>query len=117
MSTEDKFAKNIDDDELDNVAGGITEEMQKDIQFLYDLKLADLDAKNRVEKNDDEVTLKKLWARVYVSYLVDNKGQSHYRDTFVRDETSLAGSRMSRQGAMIRAMRATRKVLDLDNYL
>jgi len=34
MANEEKFAKSIDDEQLDQVAGGTTQEMQKDIKFL-----------------------------------------------------------------------------------
>lgn len=116
MANAEKFSKTIDDDELDQVAGGVTKEMKKDIQFLCDLKLADANAKDRVTNHDDQALLKKIWEKVEISYIVDNQEQSHYRTKATYDITSLAGWNISRQSAMIYAMRATKKVVDLDNY-
>ena len=37
MSNDEKFAKTIDDEELDEVAGGTANEILKDFKFMRDL--------------------------------------------------------------------------------
>ena len=107
MANEDKFSKSIDDDQLDQVAGGTTQEMQKDIKFL-----------NAIGK-DFGIDLEEEPPRYYVIKAWEKIMGAEDVSLCTVDENSYIknGERISRQEAMIEAMRKTGKFVDLDQYL
>jgi len=104
---EDKFAKEIDDDRLDEVAGGTRAEMEKDIKFL-----------NAIGK-DFGIDLEEEPPRYYVIKAWEKIMGAEDVSLYTVDENSYIknGERISRQDAMIDAMRAAGKFVDLDQYL
>ena len=59
MANEDKFSKSIDDDQLDEVAGGTAAELQKDIKFLNAIGA-------KLDKNATSEQLENAWGEVGV---------------------------------------------------
>ena len=112
-----KFAKEIDDEQLDEVAGGTRSEIQKDIKFLNtigkDMEISlppNLDLSSRANK----AKLVQTWLQLDVLFDPD-------RNIYYEYSENLGGKakveKISRQDAMIVAMRANRKIVDLDEYL
>ena len=109
MANEDKFSKTIDDEQLDQVAGGTASEIKKDIAFLNAIGI-------KVDKNEYDINkLRAAWKQVEVnSYaFYDSKLKNGYS----AGDTLEDYQQLTRQDAMIEAMRATGKFVDLDQYL
>jgi len=108
---EDKFSKSIDDEQLDQVAGGTRAEIQKDIKFLNAISedfVLDFDLYE--DSNIEDIA--EAWKAVGVVTSLDHKKPNSYEQHY-----SLKNVEISRQDAMIEAMRATGKFVDLDQYL
>ena len=95
MSNDEKFAKTIDDEELDEVAGGTKAENAKDVKFLKALGLYK-------EMNDSNVcgNIQTAWFRAGIFAFSSN-----------------SPDKANRNDAMIYAMRAKGKYLNLEDYV
>jgi len=117
MANEDKFSKTIDDEQLDEVAGGTKAELQKDIKFFNaigkDLGLNDLDEGSSAED------VAEYWKAAGVGYqkIFSRQKPNSYKSNSYELCYNLKNVEISRQDAMIEAMRATGKFVDLDRYL
>ena len=113
MANEDKFAKTIDDEELDEVAGGIGARLDKDIKFLRDLGVA------RLDKNSSKDAVEMSWITVGGIRAVFNKSgdSSLYYQPIENPTTKIKRLPISRNDAMIMAMRKQNKYLDLEKYV
>jgi len=114
MKNADKFAKNLDDEQLDEVAGCTIKEIAKDIQFLNKVGKDDgVDIPSNVDLSTNAGRAKFLnaWTAMDIYVDVDRKTNNctYYKE--------FHGEKISRQDAMIIAMRNSQKVVDLDDYL
>ena len=101
----DKFSKSIDDDQLDEVAGGFKGETQKDIKFLNAIG-KDLGIK--LDKNAGKWHVIDAWEKIGIAVATHTDDENdYYKDRVI----------LTRQDAMIEAMRKTKKFVDLDKYL
>ena len=114
MANEDKFAKTIDDEQLDQVAGGTAAELQKDIKFLNAIG-KDLGIK--LDKNATSEQLENAWGEGGVIAGVSKKKENNNYGEVLISNDDWQGVQFSRQDAMIKAMRKTKKFVDLDQYL
>jgi len=106
---DDKFAKSIDDEQLDEVAGGTAKEIRKDVAFLHTLGI-----KFRKDGITDADIIRG-WKEVGIAAIFDDHDENDYGlPAHSRGEDPIP---ISRQDAMILAMRKTKKVVDLDDYL
>jgi len=114
MANEDKFLKEIDDVELDEVAGGTTKEQKKDIAFLNAIAEKcdkfDID----LSKNAASYEILCAWRELGINFatIYDNS-----ENIYTIDHGNKKFTNYSRQDAMIIAMRNARVVVDLDKYL
>jgi len=109
----DKFSKSIDDEQLDEVAGGTRAEIQKDIKFLNAIGA-------KLNKNVDAGQVDDAWLAVdvYAHTILDaDKSATNEYYKYDEDDEDGMGPAISRQDAMIEAMRKTGKFVDLDKYL
>ena len=107
MANEDKFSKTIDDEQLDEVAGGTRAETQKDIKFLNAIGA-------KLDKNASEEQVQTAWEELGVEVLAVSKDDNKS----VKNTTYSDGNAyVTRQDAMIEAMRNAKKFVDLDEYL
>ena len=113
-----KFAKSIDDDQLDQVAGGTRAETQKDIKFLNtigkDMEIA-LPPNLDLSSKENKAKLVQTWFQLDV--LFDPDKNIYYELGKNSEGEEIVTKQISRQDAMIVAMRANRKIVDLDQYL
>ena len=116
MSNDEKFAKTIDDEELDEVAGGTANEILKDFKFMRDLgavngKLTKKDSENARDSfenyNNQKLPTYYAW-RDFGIYASGNDGKNTYKK---------GGEFISRNDAMIYAMRQQNKYLNLEDYI
>ena len=121
MSNDEKFAKTIDDEELDEVAGGTANEILKDFKFMRDLGI---DGANLSKKGVKQIKKEfgnynhasafaneRLWEDVGIE--VDYaEGKNKYIVSGSKNKAEI-----SRNDAMIYAMRAKGKYLNLENYI
>lgn len=107
MASEDKFAKTIGDDELDNVAGGTQKELQKDIAFLNKMGC-------KLDPNADAAKVRKAWYDLDIGLKNHDKEENSY---LTYEKHGEEGYKHTRQNAMIWAMRKAKQVVDLDEYL
>jgi len=116
MSNEDKFAKTIDDDELDHVAGGTAKELDKDIAFLNEIGK---DHGVSVTKNSTNFKILSTWRQFGVENFprFDLEGFKNVSSEYRVEKENGETPTVSRQDAMIWAMRKAGKVVDLDKYL
>ena len=111
MSNDDKFTKTIDDEELDEVAGGTKAETAKDIKFLSNLLGKEIDT-------SDGSAIKESWKKVggiemfpgHVKYSKDKRVE--LKNTYKKNNQYI-----SRNDAMIYAMRQQNKYLNLEDYI
>lgn len=112
MTNEDKFAKTIDDENLNAVAGGASD-MAKDIRFLHDVGV------QNINKNSSMDDVKSAWKRFGISayfkgnnslYTKPMENPEQYKGRYKRDG-------ISRNDAMIMTMRKQNKYLNLENYI
>ena len=102
---DEKFTKTIDDEELDEVAGGNLSETAKDIKFLNALGL-------NVKDNFQVVD---AWSHVGINHTYyGDKNKNRY---VVDDEKTARKKIISRNDAMIYAMRQQNKYLNLEDYV
>jgi len=97
------FSRN--DEQLDEVAGGFKDEIQKDIKFLNAMGV-------KLEKIASEEDVDKAWQKMGV--VTETFWDA---DKSVKNDYYQNGVAISRQEAMIEAMRKTKKFVDLDQYL
>ena len=107
MSNDEKFAKTIDDEELDEVAGGTKAEAAKDAKFLKALG-----SYSEKEINTFEGNVESSWGNLGIVADVYPQQQDKYKNTYKKD-----GVKISRNDAMIYAMRAKGKYLNLEDYV
>ena len=106
MSNDEKFAKTIDDEELDEVAGGTKAENAKDVNFLKALGLYK-------EMNDSNVcgNIQTAWFRAGIFAFSSNSSDK------ANSYKQKGGKAISRNDAMIYAMRDQNKYLNLEDYI
>lgn len=107
MSNEDKFSKTIEDEDLDVVAGGTNSEVIKDINFLHaiNINVEQFYSSKGINTNKIE----EAWLNAGISAdLSSGKTKNEYRSK---------GNHVSRQDAMIYAMRNRNKYVDLEKYI
>jgi len=115
MATDEKFAKNLDDEQLDEVAGGTKAEMKKDIAFLN--AIGEEKGVN-LSKNATAQQIEAAWELVGYYGNPSTDKPNEYGDASSKAAQILDGGKsISRQDAMILAMRKTKKVVNLDDYL
>ena len=114
MANEDKFSKSIDDDQLDEVAGGTAAETQKDIKFLNAIG-KDLGIK--LDKNATSEQLENAWIDVGITAILSLDKNTYGVISVNSKDRRIESVNFSRQDAMIEAMRKTEKFVDLDDYL
>ena len=104
---EDKFAKTIEDDELDEVVGGTVSDFVKDFKFLNALGVADKDLNDKdiIEAANAKNT---CWTYRGITCFPNENGSNRY----MRDDIEI-----SRQDALIYVMRKAGKLVDLDKYV
>jgi len=116
---EEKFAKSIDDKQLDEVAGGTRAEIQKDIKFLNAIGI-------KVDENASIDDLENAWKQVCIGGFASSHIKNIYAKAaeigpdhpwYGEKEINKVLKQTTRQDAMIDAMRKTKKFVDLDQYL
>jgi len=117
MANAEKFSKAIEDEQLDEVAGGTIEEMKKDIKFLKAMGF-------KFSKNATQWDVYSAWREVGVALDMETdtaNNENEYKKVLKAADEScsicVAGNTISRQDAMIIAMRNAKVVVDLDKYL
>ena len=111
MANEDKFSKTIDDEQLDEVAGGTKAEIQKDIKFLNAIGA-------KLDKNATPDQVIDAWEKMgVVGYINDEKSSENDYYKYDKNAALWLGEALTRQDAMIEAMRHTKTFVDLDQYL
>lgn len=112
MANQDKYAKTIEDENLDAVAGGASD-MAKDIRFLQDLGV------QNINKNSSMDDVKSAWKRFGIS--AHFKGNSSLYSKPMENPEQYNGkykrNGISRNDAMIMTMRKQNKYLNLENYI
>jgi len=103
---EDKFSKSIEDEQLDEVAGGTKVEMSDDIAFLNAIGGNEI----KLFPNATPEEVQEAWGLLGIDCTYHEKKPNYYERDY--DVGSI-----TRQDAMIEAMRATGKFVDLDQYL
>ena len=116
MANEDKFTKTIDDEQLDEVAGGTEKEIAKDIAFLNAIGK---DYGINLTEESRPKDIKQAWNTFGIAGSPNYKeGELNAYKKYHEDILITAREqRMSRQDAMIEAMRKTGKFVDLGRYL
>jgi len=112
MTKEDKFSKTIGDEQLDEVAGGTSKEIEKDAKFLKELGYD-------IEKNTSATQIYNTWLELGIVCNPHSSNKNTYAQAveYNNGDDLRSGVTYSRQDAMIIAMRNSQKVVDLDNYL
>ena len=110
----DKFAKTIDDEQLDEVAGGTKAETQKDIKFLNAIG-KDLGIK--LDKNATPDQVSDAWIDVGITAILSLDKNAYGVISVNSKDRRIESVNFSRQDAMIEAMRKTKTFVDLDEYL
>lgn len=104
MPNDDKFAKIIEDENLDAVAGGTIQEFQKDIKFFNALG-ADMVRKQRTLQR-----VKDTWEGLGIENKISDNPK-------VKNQYFKDGKEISRNDAMIYAMRTLQKYADLERFI
>ena len=112
MTKEDKFSKTIGDEQLDEVAGGTSKEIEKDAKFLKELGYD-------IDKNTSATQIYNTWLELGIVCNPHSSNKNTYAQAveYNNGDDLRSGVTYSRQDAMIIAMRNSQKVVDLDNYL
>lgn len=105
MANEEKFAKTINDETLDEIAGGNRSETAKDIKFL---KKLGLDVKDNLQVVD-------AWSKVGIenTYYAEDKHKNKYE--LINEKGRRV--KISRNDAMIYAMRKQNRYLNLEDFI
>ena len=115
MADNDKFSKTLDDENLDEVAGGTIKEFQKDFKFFQDLGLADKNVILNFKFEENIMDVQNLWRSVGI--IQGNKGSNPENENNYMTNVNDKATRISRQDAMIYAMRNKNKYLNLEDYI
>ena len=119
MSNDDKFTKTIDDAELDEVAGGTKAETAKDVKFLSSLLGIKIDPKKLNANTLEGNAVSKAWCQVGGIEMIPGHFIAYSKTNIVETKNTYkkGGKEISRNDAMIYAMRKQNKYLNLEDYI